>query len=181
MRSRFLAGYGAPRGTPFKYYFLLVVLYNTLLAAELRRVSKPGRKTFNENSILELLLFAGATHKLSRMITRDNVTSPFRAPFTRFQHYLGYGEVLEGPRKHGPSQAIGELLSCNYCADPWVALALLYGLRYFPKATRASLGFFSAIGLADALHVAYETTRTRENVLTLREHSLEHSLDKKAA
>jgi hypothetical protein len=35
------------------------------------------------------------------------------------------------------------------------------------------LKFFSAIALADFLHVFYETTRTHGNVLTLREESLE--------
>ena len=37
----------------------------------------------------DMLLSAVATHKLSRLITRDPVTSPLRAPFTAYEGQEG--------------------------------------------------------------------------------------------
>ena len=62
-----------------------------------------------------------ATHKLSRLITKDWVTSPFRAPFTKFKEADGVGEVTEEARGTGMQQAIGELVTCPWCVGPWVA------------------------------------------------------------
>src|SRR4051812_16592045 len=36
-----------------------------------------------------------ATHKVSRLVAKDAVTSPLRAPFTRFQGPAGDAEVAE--------------------------------------------------------------------------------------
>lgn len=155
------------KGLPLAGYTLTVGAYCALLGRFLWK---------NRSSLLSLqdmALLGAATHKLSRTITRDVVTTPFRAPFTRFQEFLGYGEVMEEAKGEGVSESIGELLSCNYCADPWLALGLLYGLSIAPEQTRLFMKLFTAVAIADFLHVGYETTRTRENVLTLREEHLE--------
>jgi hypothetical protein len=49
----------------------------------------------------DLLLAAVATHKLSRLITRDPVTSPLRAPFTTYQGQEGPAELDEEVRGQG--------------------------------------------------------------------------------
>jgi hypothetical protein len=114
-----------------------------------------------------------ATHKIARIITKDEVTNFIRAPFTRYQESLGYGEVNEAPRGSGGIEFIGELLTCNYCMSAWVGLGLFFGFSRFPKQTRSVSAFFSALTAADFLHVVYEERRTHANVLTLQEEKLD--------
>ncbi len=68
----------------------------------------------------DLALLAVSTHKVSRLIAKDRVTSTFRAPFTRFEDDAGPSEVNEAARGHGLRRAIGELLICPYCLGLWV-------------------------------------------------------------
>jgi hypothetical protein len=169
------AGYGQKRaGFPLKTYFSFVSFYNFMLGALLLtgKVCNCSPGDEEELSIEDMILWGVASHKLSRIITKDVVTAPIRAPFTKYEELLGYGEVQEDARGKGFRLVVGDLLSCNYCADPWVALAFGYGLDKAPRQTRFLLKFFSAVALADFLHVFYETTRTRGNVLTLREEKL---------
>jgi hypothetical protein len=96
-----------------------------------------------------------ATHKLSRLIARDRVTSAFRAPFTRFQGDAGPGEVNEAARGHGLRRAIGELLVCPYCLDLWVSAGLVGGLIAAPRSTRWIASVFGAMAAADVLQMAH--------------------------
>jgi hypothetical protein len=171
---KLLQGYGG-KGIPLGTYAGFTAVFNLLLANLLWRTARE-RYPHEPPETMELrtfLPFALTTHKLSRIITKDAVTSPFRAPFTRYQEELGYGEVKERARGTGLRMGVGELLTCNYCADPWVGLGLLYGLKYLPRPTRAFLDLFSAVTIADFLHVFYEAKRTDENVLTLKEEAME--------
>lgn len=173
--KKVFTGYGQKRaGFPLKTYFGFISAYNLLLGALVvaGRLSSKKDEKDGALSTQDMILWGVASHKLSRIITKDVVTAPIRAPFTRYEELLGYGEVQEDARGRGVRLVIGDLISCNYCADPWVALALGYGLDKAPNQTRFLLKFFSAIALADFLHVFYETTRTRGNVLTLREERL---------
>jgi hypothetical protein len=155
-----------------KRYGALVAAFNLLLGSKLL---KKGAKSpaFTELGLADLVLLGLSTHKLSRIATKAVVTSPIRAPFTRFQEYLGYGETNEEAKGGGLKQAVGELLSCNYCADPWIALGLLYAYDRAPTRARLAMKFFTAVAMADFLHVSYEKNRTHENVLTLHEEKLE--------
>jgi hypothetical protein len=65
----------------------------------------------------DLALVTLATHKLSRTISRDSVTSPVRAPFARYEGGAGPGEVKEEVVASGVGRSIGELLSCPFCMD----------------------------------------------------------------
>ena len=67
------------------------------------------------SGVLKYLLLGIGTHKLTRIIARDQVTAPFRAPFTRFEKFAGSGEVEENAHGSGLRGAIGELVSCSYC------------------------------------------------------------------
>lgn len=80
----------------------------------------------------DLLLIALRTHKLSRTLSKDAVTSPLRAPFTRYREAGGPGEVMEEVRTVGQTRhAIGELITCPLCLDVWIAtgFALVHGVR----------------------------------------------------
>ena len=71
-----------------------------------------GRELPERPRAADLLLAGVATHKLSRLLTKDRVTSFIRAPFTRYEQPAGHGEVEEEPRGSGLRLAIGELLVC---------------------------------------------------------------------
>ena len=62
-----------------------------------------------------LLLLGLATQHLTRLIAKDTVTAPLRAPFTRFERPAGEGEVSERVIGTGLRHVLGELLSCPFC------------------------------------------------------------------
>jgi uncharacterized protein DUF1360 len=109
----------------------------------------------------DVLLVGIATHKLSRTITRDRVTAPVRAPFTKIAGPGPHGEVTEKARGRGLRRAIGDLLTCPYCTGPWVAGALVCGLVAAPRTTRLVASVFSAVALSDFLHLAYQAASDR--------------------
>lgn len=102
----------------------------------------------------DVVLCAGATHRLSRLVTKDPVTSPLRAPFTRFEGTTGPAELHEEVRGTGLRKTIGELLTCPFCAGMWIATGLSAGLVFAPHATRLAAGTLTALAGADFLHFA---------------------------
>lgn len=110
----------------------------------------------------DIMLIGVATFHLSRLITKDSITSVLRAPFTRFKGPGAPGETNEEPRKDSELQhAIGELVSCPFCMASWVAAGFTLGLTFFPGVTRWLAGLFSSIALADALQLAYGTAHKK--------------------
>jgi len=113
-------GYG--ENQPLPQFSFLVVVQSALffLLAMLA-----GIRRYPAIRIGDLLLLAIGTHKLSRIVAKDRVTAPIRAPFTRFKQGAGSGEVEEETRGGGLQEVIGELVSCPYCMSVWVAYGLL--------------------------------------------------------
>jgi hypothetical protein len=103
----------------------------------------------------DLLLLGIATHKLSRRISKDSVTSPLRAPFAEFREPAGSGEVNEEVEGSGFQKAVGELITCPFCVGQWVATGLVFGLAFAPRATRMLAGVFASAAVADFLQLAY--------------------------
>jgi hypothetical protein len=103
----------------------------------------------------DVLLSAVATHKLSRLITRDPVTSPLRAPFTLYEGQEGPAELKEGVRGRGVRKTIGELITCPFCLDMWVATGLMAGLIYLPRTTRLTIDTLAVLAGADVLQFGY--------------------------
>jgi hypothetical protein len=147
--ERPLAAYGVLSGT------FGVALVASLVALERsRRLPERIEKG-------DLLLIGIATHKLSRLITKDKVTSFIRAPFTRDQKPSGHGEVEEEPRGSGLQRAVGELLSCPYCVAQWVAAGFTLGLATSPRTTRLVAGVYTAETISDFLQAAYRAAEER--------------------
>ena len=105
--------------------------------------------------LLDLALLGIATHKLSRIIAKDRITSILRAPFVCYVGSAGAGEVEEEPRGHGIQRGIGHLISCPYCTAPWCATALAFGLIFAPRVTRFFAGILVSVTASDFLHRAY--------------------------
>ncbi len=110
-------------------------------------------------STRDIVLFGLATHRLSRIVTRDRVTAPLRMPFTRYEGKAGAGELDERPRGHGLRRALGNLLTCQFCAGPWIAAGLAIGVATRPRATRMVASVFSVVTVADFAHQLYAYAR----------------------
>ncbi len=106
-------------------------------------------------SVRDVILGAVATHKLSRLVTKDPVTSPLRAPFTVYRDTEGPAELKEDVRGRGAQKTIGELITCPFCLDMWVATALTAGHIYLPRATRLAVDTLVTLAGADVLQFGY--------------------------
>ena len=103
----------------------------------------------------DLALLTVATHKVSRLLAKDPVTSPLRAPFTRYEGMSGPAELAEKVRGTGLRKAVGALVTCPFCLAVWVATAFVFGLVVAPRATRLAASVLTAVTGADVLHFAY--------------------------
>jgi len=140
---------------PTHDYAALVALFNAVLATVLlaRKCSRePLPKRIEPQ---DLALFAFATQKLSRVITKDKVTAAFRAPFTEIEGKGGAGELEERPRGHGLRRAIGDLITCPFCFGTWIASGFIYGHIFTPRIARTIASIFAVAGLSDFLQQAY--------------------------
>src|SRR6059058_3500510 len=111
--------------------------------------------------LLDLALLGVATHKLSRLVAKDRVTSILRAPFVNYIRSAGAAEVEEEPRGRGIQRGIGHLISCPYCVAPWCATALAFGLIFAPRVTRFFAGILASVATSDFLHRAYLATKEK--------------------
>ncbi len=109
----------------------------------------------------DLALVSVATHKVSRLLAKDPVTSPLRAPFTRFAGTSGEAELREEVRGTGVRKAMGELVTCPFCLGQWVATGFVFGLVLAPRATRLVASTFTALTAADFLQFAYAAAEER--------------------
>ncbi|SFK32000.1 DUF1360 domain-containing protein [Amycolatopsis sacchari] len=141
---------------PLGGYLAVMTVYGVLVAITSAVAVLTGRKLPPRVPKEDLVVVALGTHKLSRTLTKDAVTSPLRAPFTRYSGTGGPAEVMEEVRKpSGLRHSLGELLSCPFCLDMWVVTAFTFGLVFAPRLTRLVAGAFAALAGADFLQLAY--------------------------
>jgi Protein of unknown function (DUF1360) len=156
-----LDGYAPPDAErPLASYSLLTSIFSASFVGALVAAHRAGRE-LPEISAKDVILTGVATHKLSRLIARDKVTSFARAPFTRFQQTTGHAEVDEAPRGSGLQLAVGELLVCPYCLAQWIAGAFTVGHITAPRLTRLLAAMWSAHAIADAAQLAYSAAERR--------------------
>jgi hypothetical protein len=157
-----LAGYAAPpRRPPFGSYALFAGVFNAAFAAALAAAERSGRLPERPEAG-DVLLIGVASHKLSRMITKDKITSFMRAPFTEYQAPGGLGEVEERSRRSkGLRRAVGELLICPYCLGLWVSAGMHVGVVYAPRPTRTVASTFTALTIADFLQIIYKAAEEK--------------------
>jgi uncharacterized protein DUF1360 len=136
-------------------YAVLMGAFLSLASAFAAWFRSSGRELPDRIAPTDLALLTVASHKMSRMVTRDRVTSVVRAPFTRFQGDAGPGEVDEAARGRGLRRAIGELLVCPYCLGMWVSAALTASLLVSPRFTRWVCTVLTAFFGSEMLQLAY--------------------------
>ena len=140
-----------PKGS----YAAFVAAYNVAFAGALLGARLAGRK-LPRPGLEEIALYGVATHKLSRLLSKEKVTAPLRAPFAEHEQRGGPAEVEERPRGSGARRAIGELVTCPYCLDQWVASGFAVASIFAPRATRLTAGVFATVAIADFLQIGYK-------------------------
>jgi hypothetical protein len=120
-------------GRPLAGYLALMAGFSAMTSAGALRLRRRPLPQFTNG---DLVLLAVATHKASRLLTKDSITSALKAPFVRYVEPAGGGEVNEEVRASGAAHAVGDFLICPICMDLWVASALAIGLGLAPRATR---------------------------------------------
>jgi len=154
-------GYAHGEDRPLAGYTTVIGAYTALLGlvggvARMRGVRLP-----DHIGVGDTVLLCVGTHKASRLLAKDSVTSPLRAPFTRYQEPAGAGEVNEEVRGSGVRHAVGELVTCPFCLSVWLATGFTAGLVLAPRATRIVLTALTAIAGSDTIQIVYDSAKQR--------------------
>ena len=146
---------------PLAGHSALTAIFGAAFAGALLAAKRSGRELPASIGPWDVVTVGMATHKLSRTITKDRVTSFLRAPFVRYEEREGHGEVSERPRGTGLRLATGELLVCPYCVGQWVASGFGVGLVVAPRFTRLIAFIYSAETISDFLQLGYLAAEER--------------------
>ncbi len=109
----------------------------------------------------DIVLMGIATHKVTRLLAKDRVTSFLRAPFAEYQDRAGHGELEEKARGRGLRLATGELLICPYCLAQWVVGGFTVGMVAAPRLTRLLAAMWTAEAISDFAQLAYHAAEER--------------------
>ena len=146
---------------PLDGYVVAMGAFSALAASIAAAAKISGRPVPERVSAQDVVLISIATHKLSRLVAKDSVTSPLRAPFTRYTEPVGAAEVNEEVRDQGSAirHSIGELVTCPFCLAVWVATGLTGGLVLAPRLTRLAATAMTATAVSDFLQMAYSISK----------------------
>lgn len=144
-------GYGGGEEVPLGGYAILAMAYAGLVTLGLARL---GKRLPARHELGDLVVLGVATHKLARTLTKAKVTSPVRAPFVRYEGPAGYGELKETSRGRGLRRAVGDLLTCPWCASAWVAAPLYFAFTMRPRTMRAFAALATVAAISDFLNYA---------------------------
>jgi hypothetical protein len=146
---------------PLDGYAAAMSSFGVLAAGLVAAAKLTGRPVPERPAAGDVVLLSIATHKLSRLLAKDAVTSPLRAPFTRYTEPAGAAELNEEVRDEGSSvrHGIGELLTCPFCLAVWVSTGLTGGLVLAPRLTRYVATALTATAASDFLQMAYDIAK----------------------
>ncbi|GAB3973301.1 DUF1360 domain-containing protein [Streptomyces sparsus] len=147
--------YSAGSDRPLGGYLKALAGFGAYTAGLATAVRLSGRPLPARPQPADLLLTSVATFRLSRLLTKSSVTSPLRAPFTRFQGPEGPSELSEEVPPDTHSHTAGELMTCPFCLSVWVVSGLTAAQLLWPRATRSVTGALTALAGADALQLGY--------------------------
>lgn len=152
---RLKRGYAGAEERPLGSYAALMGAYAATVITLSGVVRWRGEGLPDRLGAADLALLSVATHKASRLLAMDPVTSPLRAPFTRFKGTSGPAELQEDAEGVGPRKAMGELVTCPFCLGQWVATGLAFGFVLAPRSTRLAASILTGLTAADFLQFAY--------------------------
>jgi uncharacterized protein DUF1360 len=153
--------HGARR--PLREYALLMGAYLGGSAALAVLARRRGQPLPDRISAADLALLGIATHRVSRLLSRDSITSVVRAPFRRYVEPGEAGEVNEETRGTGVRHAVGELIGCPFCIGQWVGTGFVAGMVFAPRATRLVASVFTIVALSDTLQFGYAALQRTEH------------------
>jgi hypothetical protein len=159
--TRSTRGYAPHDHRPLAGYVVAMTAFGGLAATLAGAVRITGRPVPERPSLGDVALISVATHKLSRLLAKDAVTSPLRAPFAGYAGPAGAAELNEEVRDRGSSvrHGIGELVTCPFCLAVWVATGLTGGLVLAPRLTRLAATTLTATAVSDFLQFAYDAAK----------------------
>ncbi len=164
-----LGGYAPHEHVPLYGYTVMLAGFSIAFAVA---VAQLRRRHAMRAGFGDIALLGVGTHKLGRIVAKDFVTAPLRAPFTRRAEAEGGGEVHDEPRGGPIRETLGNLLSCPYCLGPWIAAGFGTALALRPKETRFVLATLAAVTISDFLHQRYATLNERRKLaLAQRRHT----------
>ncbi len=102
--------------------------------------------------VTDLAQIALSSYKLSRVITKEDVTAFVRAPVTE-------DPGAQQPKRDGMGRVLGELVTCPYCIGLWITSALSYSQVLFPRETRFFTSIFGSYAVTDFLHAGFVRLR----------------------
>jgi hypothetical protein len=146
---------------PLAGYTVLSASFGVAMAGALLAARRSGRPLPEQIAPKDVVMAGIATHKVSRLIAKDKVTSFARAPFARFEEKAGHGELEEKVRGTGMRRAMGELMLCPYCLAQWVSGGFAVGYVFAPRLTRLLAGMWTIHAIADAAQLAYSAAEKR--------------------
>jgi Protein of unknown function (DUF1360) len=103
----------------------------------------------------DVLGIALSSYKLSRLITKEDVTAFVRVPVTE-------DAAAQRPKPDGMARVLGELLTCPYCIGLWITSGLAYAQVVFPRETRFFTSIFGSYAATDFLHAGFVRLRGSE-------------------
>ncbi|MFB6465361.1 DUF1360 domain-containing protein [Cytobacillus sp. Hz8] len=101
--------------------------------------------------MLDFILLALASFRLTRLIVYDKITAFLRAPFfdeMEEENESGEKEIYFVPKKTPIRGFIGELLGCYWCTGIWSAMILYSGFLFWPTILGPVLVVLAVAGLA---------------------------------
>ncbi|MEV6757244.1 DUF1360 domain-containing protein [Streptomyces sp. NPDC051214] len=148
--------YGPPEEHRLGGHFAAVAAFGAYAAAWGAVAARRKTKAPDGREPWDVLLTATAVFRLSRLLSKGTVTSPLRAPFTRFESATGPAEVSDSPRGGAVKSTVGELISCPFCLSVWLTATFTGARSVWPQATRTVTCGLTSLAIADCMQVAYD-------------------------
>ena len=146
---------------PLGGYLVLSAGFATAFTGALTAAHRHAGEFPERVEISDIVLMGVATHKVTRLLAKDRVTSFLRAPFAQYQDRAGHGELEEKARGRGLRLATGELLICPYCLAQWVVGGFAVGTVAAPRLTRLLAAMWTAEAISDFAQLAYHAAEER--------------------
>jgi Protein of unknown function (DUF1360) len=143
---------------PLEGYALLLSVYSAAVTG-IALVARRRRVIPQLPGAAEFALSALAVQYLSRVLTKDSITSVVRSPMVAFEKPTGDGEVSEEVVGTGIRHALGELITCPFCIAQWTATALVTGRIFAPRLTNGVVSVAALAGTSDYLQLAYDALK----------------------
>lgn len=142
-------------------YGPLLVGYAAMGAALIAGARRFGPSPVPRPSVSDAVIIGFGTFKLSRLVAKDKVLQPVRAPFVERVEEGEGSEVNSVPGGTGLRRAVGELLTCPFCLSIWIATLFVAAFAVRPRALRLVTSGLVAVAVADASQYVYSALREK--------------------